>query len=254
MAWRDLFDVTIVSARKPDFFSQAQKPLYELADPDAGLMREVFRLESGHLYAGGSARMVEKLFGCSRDEMLYVGDHIFTDLNHAQATMRWRTALVVQELEKEIEVQSSDDERRQHETIVHLLGEIDHCSNLLNQLLTAQRRNHVAHADSCAQTDKGDAELTGAMEREIAQLQMTKAHLEAQLAPLLFHEGRSMNPHWGYMARAGFADKSHFMRQIEKYADVYTSRVSNLLHYTPEKHFQGYRQGLAHEAHLGRPP
>eukprot|EP00966_Prymnesium_polylepis_P201207 4661986-Prymnesium_polylepis.2 len=30
------------------------------------------------------------------------------------------------------------------------------------------------------------------------------------------------------MSRAGFADKSHLMRQIEKYADIYTSRVSNV--------------------------
>ena len=72
MSWRELFEVTIVSSRKPDFFTRAQKPLYELADPDAGLMREAFRLESGGLYSGGSARMVEKLFGCSRDEMLCV--------------------------------------------------------------------------------------------------------------------------------------------------------------------------------------
>ena len=28
---------------------------------------------------------------------------------------------------------------------------------------------------------------------------------------------------------AGFNDKSHFMRQIEKYADIYTSRLEHLL-------------------------
>ena len=52
MSWRELFEVTIASSRKPDFFTRAQKPLYELADPDAGLMREAFRLESGGLYSG----------------------------------------------------------------------------------------------------------------------------------------------------------------------------------------------------------
>ena len=31
---------------------------------------------------------------------------------------------------------------------------------------------------------------------------------------------------------AGLNDKSQFTRQIEKYADVYTSRVSNFLRYT----------------------
>ena len=83
------------------------------------------------------------------------------------------------------------------------------------------------------------------------------------------------------MSRAGFADKSHLMRQVtepraatavgvaaamrvatmlstcasrrvrprqvEKYADIYTSRVSNLLVYTPYKHFLCPRQSLAHD-------
>ena len=38
---------------------------------------------------------------------------------------------------------------------------------------------------------------------------------------------------WGYLSRAGVNDKSQLMRQIEKYADIYTSRVSNFLRYTP---------------------
>lgn len=55
-----------------------------------------------------------------------------------------------------------------------------------------------------------------------------------------------MSRYWGYMSRAGFADKSHLMRQIEKYADIYTSRVSNLLPCTPYKQFLCPRQSLAH--------
>lgn len=46
--------------------------------------------------------MVERLFHCEKDELLYIGDHIYTDVNMVKATMRWRTALVVQELEAEV--------------------------------------------------------------------------------------------------------------------------------------------------------
>lgn len=99
--WRDLFDVVIVSARKPAFFSESM-PLYEIVDEDTGMMLERFKLETGKVYAGGSARMVEKLFACERDQLLYVGDHIYTDANLVKATMRWRTALVIQELEDEV--------------------------------------------------------------------------------------------------------------------------------------------------------
>eukprot|EP00961_Rhodomonas_salina_P269484 3640845-Rhodomonas_salina.2 len=40
-------------------------------------------------------------------------------------------------------------------------------------------------------------------------------------------DARDMNPYWGYITRAGLNDKSHIMKQIEKHADLYTSRVSN---------------------------
>jgi hypothetical protein len=45
------------------------------------------------------------------------------------------------------------------------------------------------------------------------------------------------------------------MRQIEKYADIYTSRVCNLLPYTPYKQFLCQRQSLAHSttSYSGRP-
>ena len=36
-------------------------------------------------------------------------------------------------------------------------------------------------------------------------------------------------------------------RQVEKYADIYTSRVSNFLRYTPYKHFICGRQTLTHD-------
>jgi hypothetical protein len=46
-------------------------------------------------------------------------------------------------------------------------------------------------------------------------------------------DGQFFNRRWGYLSRAGVNDKSQLMRQIEKYADIYTSRVSNFLRYTP---------------------
>lgn len=50
--------------------------------------------------------------------------------------------------------------------------------------------------------------------------------------PMLEQDGKDFSERWGYLSRAGLNDKSCLMRQIEKYADIYTSRVSNFLHYT----------------------
>lgn len=55
---------------------------------------------------------------------------------------------------------------------------------------------------------------------------------------------------WGFLSRAGLHDKSQLCRQIEKYADVYTSRVCNLLRYTPYMYFRSPTQSMAHDRGL----
>eukprot|EP00959_Pyramimonas_sp_CCMP1952_P219940 4598214-Pyramimonas_sp.AAC.1 len=54
---------------------------------------------------------------------------------------------------------------------------------------------------------------------------------------------------WGYLSRAGVNDKSHLARQMEIYADLYTSRVSNLYSKTPFQYFRSPTQSLAHDRH-----
>ncbi len=83
----------IVQARKPDFFSYNMS-LYEVVTDD-GLMRPVMRAAKGGLFCGGSARMVEAALGMEGDDILYVGDHIYTDAALAKIHFRWRTCLIV---------------------------------------------------------------------------------------------------------------------------------------------------------------
>jgi hypothetical protein len=47
--------------------------------------------------------------------------------------------------------------------------------------------------------------------------------------------------------RAG-ADKSLFARQVERYADVYTSRVSNFRYETPYAYLRAARGSLPHDS------
>jgi hypothetical protein len=48
------------------------------------------------------------------------------------------------------------------------------------------------------------------------------------------------------MMRAG-NDKSHLARQIERHADIYTSRVANLLYATPFAYLRSPRGTLPHD-------
>lgn len=57
---------------------------------------------TGGLYSGGSAQMVENSLNIHGDEILYVGDHIYTDVSQSKVHLRWRTALICRELEEEV--------------------------------------------------------------------------------------------------------------------------------------------------------
>ena len=55
-------------------------------------------------FLGGDAALVERHLGLSGDEILYVGDHIYSDVHVSKSVLRWRTALIVRELEGEIAI------------------------------------------------------------------------------------------------------------------------------------------------------
>jgi hypothetical protein len=46
--------------------------------------------------------MVETALGIHGDEILYVGDHIYTDVSQSKVHIRWRTALICRKLEEDI--------------------------------------------------------------------------------------------------------------------------------------------------------
>lgn len=242
MAWRDLFDMVIVSARKPEFF-QMPHPLYEVVTSD-GLMRPCFKATSGGLYSGGSAQMVEKSLGIHGDEILYVGDHIFTDVSQSKVHLRWRTALICRELEDEFNALIHS--RSPRSGLIKLLHQKEIVGDLFNQLrLALQRRLKGRPAQTLAATNMDDQELTESMQKLLIVMQ----RLDEKIAPLLEADGDDFNKRWGYLSRAGLWDKSHLTRQIEKYADIYTSRVSNFLHYTPFMYFCAQEQTLAHDSY-----
>ncbi|KAL3133373.1 hypothetical protein ABBQ38_007244 [Trebouxia sp. C0009 RCD-2024] len=239
--WRDLFNMVIVQARKPEFFN-SKMSLYEIVTED-GLMRpamdaKVDDTESrGRLYCGGGAAMVEKALGLNGDEILYVGDHIYTDAALAKINFRWRTCLIVRELELEIDALAQGQVHRNK--LKELMNKKDLVGDLFNQLRL--RRQRMA-----GQPTQESAEL----EETLGQMLMVSDHLDSLIGPMLEQDGQAFNKHWGYLSRAGLNDKSQITRQIEKYADVYTSRVANFLRYTPYMYFRSPSQSLAHDRHF----
>ncbi|KAK9288830.1 hypothetical protein L1049_017295 [Liquidambar formosana] len=141
MGWRDLFDMVIVSARKPEFF-QMSHPLYEVVTGE-GLMRPCFKARTGGLYSGGSAQMIENSLDIHGDEILYVGDHIYTDVSQSKVHLRWRTALICRELEEEYSALIRSRDHRA--TLIELINQKEVVGDLFNQLrLALAKANHRA--------------------------------------------------------------------------------------------------------------
>ena len=57
---------------------------------------------------------------------------------------------------------------------------------------------------------------------------------------------RAFNPYWGQIFKEG-VENSRFGEQVEDYACLYTSRVSNFLAYSPLRYFRSPRDHMPHE-------
>ncbi len=231
--WRDLFDVVIVAAAKPRFFSE-QGPIYRLVDDELGHLEPHYgALERGEVYHGGNARMVEASLGHDPSQFLYVGDHLFGDVHVTKDVLRWRTCLIARELEDEVAAAAgfagSEQELRT------LMVEKGRLEQVHSRLRLDRRRLVVADEPR----DETDAAIDAAA-RQIATI-------DADIAPLAQAAAMQGNDVWGPLMRAGI-DKSLFARQVEKYADVYTSRVSNFAAATPYGYLRAARGSLPHDA------
>lgn len=256
MTWRDLFDITVVSSAKPGFFANNRNLLYEVATED-GLLRPTARYNEGGVFAGGSARMIEESLGVAGDDIVYVGDHIYTDVSMAKVNLKWRTCLVVRELEREVQALEAMAPLRR--SLKRFMNEKERISDAFNAMrLELTRRERVGEwsrdsEETTASTaldgtvhSLGDVE-TGELQNGLAELMIYMEELDTHIVGMLGRDGSLFNRRWGYISLAGLNDKSHLTRQIEKYADIYTSRVSNFLHYTPYMYFRSPSQSLAHD-------
>jgi HAD superfamily 5'-nucleotidase-like hydrolase len=231
-SWRDLFDAVIVSADKPAFFEE-DRTLFEVVDEEQSTLRPHFGpIERKAVYYGGSALRVEESLGRSGSQILYIGDHLFGDIHISKAALRWRTGLVIRELEPEVDaIEAFRDTGRRIATLM-------------------QEKKHLEHVAAIARTDRLHIERDGGDASEINDVirQHTDAiaELDSQIGPMASAGSELSNDRWGLLMRAGL-DKSLFARQVERHADVYTSRVANFGTATPYAMLRSIRSDLPHD-------
>ena len=237
--WENLFELVIVRARKPAFFT-SELPLFRVVDRERDLLQPVPRgIPGPGVYVGGDAATVEAYLGLSGADILYVGDHVFADVRVSKAFLRWRTALILRELEDEIA--ALECFRPRELELVRLMRDKEALERTLCRLRVALQRFDGGPAGQPSGPDA--ARLT----REIAEVRQRAIDLDERIAPIAREASMVGNPLWGPLLRAG-NDVSDLARQLEKSADVYTSRVGNLLAATPFAYLRAQRGGMPHDA------
>ena len=227
--WLDLFDLVVVEARKPTYFS----PNGMSSEGKQGPHEKVIR--------GGAIPDLEKRLEVAGPQVLYVGDHIYSDLISSKRHTYWRTMLVLPELEEELLVQSA------------LPGTVSQLKQTDDRRTTTERE--VTHWKTMERSLQGieapeNRALLRRLRGECAEnrkkaVMTLKEHIR-QRESLRARLSKATNIYWGSLFRAG-SELTYYGRQLEDYACTYTSRATNLCFYPPKHYFRSAMDYLPHE-------
>jgi hypothetical protein len=223
--WREVFDIVITFADKPRFFERPGRFL--AIDPETGLMRNHEGSVATGLFQGGWFGKLQQDLALPGNEILYIGDHIYGDVVSIKKRCDWRTALVLGDLEAEIAGIKAG--KAIQERVEELMDEKSELERETNRLDLARYEGEAVDR----------AALDALFERTDA--------INAEIAELLVKYRANFNPYWGEVLRAG-QEESRYADQIDKYACIYMTRVSDLYEYSPKTYFRPWRRVMPHEA------
>jgi HAD superfamily 5'-nucleotidase-like hydrolase len=256
-SWRNYFDIVMVGAGKPAFFNEL-RPFVQI---DGATGAPVGNGHNGHhgqngeaikhlsrdkVYQAGNVVAFEQITGVKGEQVLYIGDHIYGDILRLRKQHMWRTAMVLQELEREVsvsdrlEAQIKDLELldRRHR---NLESEIDY------QSLRLKKIQRLLDDTATLPALRSRLEDARKMTRQSVDALRDRAGLmNAEVDSLEARVDRAYNSHWGSCLREG-NENSRFGEQVNDYADLYTSRVSNFGPYSPLRYFRAPRRPMPHE-------
>lgn len=232
--WTDYFDLIVVSARKPGFFTEA---------PEAAALEGRPRS-----FSGGHAAWLEGQLQAEGEQILYVGDHIYGDVLRSKKNASWRTLLLVPELERELKLleAKAGDLRESLRLETLRRRTLRRASVLFDQWKRNRVRRHVLGP-------RLSPEATTALDHEAAHLAASAEALQRRAELQLLELDRltreteaAFNPMWGPIFRDR-DEQTRFADQIQQYACAYTGRVANLYMYDPGATVYAPMPALPHE-------
>ncbi|XP_049780560.1 5'-nucleotidase domain-containing protein 3 [Schistocerca cancellata] len=210
--WRDFFDVIIVQARKPRFFTDESRPLrlYDI-DNEIHVWDRVLKLEKGKIYCEGTVKQLQEMTGWFGQQVLYFGDHPYSDLADVTLEHGWRTGAIISELTHEIETLNNPEFKQQ-------------CNWL--QMLTQLIEDHQ---------DRDEPESLQELQKWMAERDELRHRIK-----------NVFNEQFGSVFRT-YHNPTYFSRRLFRFADIYTSNITNLLNYSVKHTFYPRRGVMPHE-------
>jgi HAD superfamily 5'-nucleotidase-like hydrolase len=222
--WREVFDLVITFADKPRFFERPSRFLR--IDPDTGLMSNHEGSVASGLYQGGWFKPLQRDLGLEGREILYLGDHIYGDVVSIKKRCDWRTALVLDDLEREIA--SLEEAKDLQQDIDRLMERKEQIEAQINRM---DMERYEGKPGDRASLDK---------------LFEESDRINQDISDRLVEHRKHFNPYWGEVLRAG-QEESRYAGQIDDYACIYMTKVADLYHYSPKNYFRPRRRLLPHE-------
>jgi 5'-nucleotidase len=178
--------------------------------------------------------------------------------------------MIMQELETELDAYESCaedfkaietlDEQREHleddlryyqARIKELTRSIEHASGTRSSRDSSSR--DLAAAAAAAPSERTASVSTPELEadrmrfkRAVDRIRGKLRQIEAEISSMERRIDLRFHPYWGSLLKEG-AEQSSFGKQVDDYACLYTSRVSNFLAYSPQQTFRSPRDVMAHE-------
>lgn len=238
-SWRELFDLVIVESSKPAFFRE-ERPFRRL-DEAGHVTAEVQVPDWGGVYAGGSHRGLMTRLDCPGEQVLYVGDHIYGDVVSSKLGSTWRTALIVRELEEEL------NKRNELSAEIESLDAVR--ARLASQGFEMDSMGDVAVLVQRLGQGTPEGSGLGRSEIDAAFEKLRGEHREVlqEARRLGDRISAAFNLYWGSFFKQN-SIKTLFAAQLESFACLYTSRVSNFGFYGTNHYFRVIQDPMQHEA------
>ena len=229
--WSEIFDLVVVESSKPSFFAATTPP---------GPVAEAVSLPGSiSIVRGANGSYLEKTLGASGEQILYFGDHTYGDILLSKKALGWRTAMLVPELDREIRV--TQDHSRDFDRLSRLSAERHHLEIDKAALGRELRRLTLLSEENGDGTDpvrrQDLASRVASIPEEIKRIEERCLAVDPEIDELRSKIDHAYNPFWGSIFREG-NESSRFGHQLKDFACLYTSRVSNFLHYPMNYYFQ----------------